>query len=302
MVDLVPFIERKERSEHEMSKLFKLKKFFTLDEAARHFSSSLEEEVTKADIYSLALEGHLTISIRFQGMLTMSPGRIFEDTADDSSPDMTIHKGMALGEDLKEPCIISKASGFPMSFREWLFFGREIMYADGVWDLSMLGQEHGYIERLYREEAGGEGFGGFNGRIKAIVLKRDDSFCKLKDIDRPLGLPEREVASFIDNARNEDFFDCLNLDNYPHQLVVKAAELTRFINSLQDEPPAHGEKPLSIKRRNSLFILIRALCAQQGIDPLARGAATPLQEMTELEGTPLSNETIRQILIEMKKQ
>ncbi|MFM2612978.1 hypothetical protein [Vibrio campbellii] len=112
------------------------------------------------------------------------------------------------------------------------------------------------------------------------------------------------MASFIDSARNEDFFDCLNLDSYPHQLVVKAAELILFIQFLQDEPPASAqdEKPLSIKRRNSLFILIRALCAQQGIDPLARGAATPLQEMTELEGTPLSNETIRQILIEMKQQ
>ncbi|MFM2612977.1 hypothetical protein [Vibrio campbellii] len=131
-----------------MSKLFKLKKFFTLDEAARHLSSSLEEDVTKADIYSLVLDGQLTVSIRFQGMLTMSPGRIFEDTADEASPNMTISKGMALGEDIKEPYIIPKTSGFPMSLREWLFLGREIMYVGGVWDLSMLGQEHEYIKAL----------------------------------------------------------------------------------------------------------------------------------------------------------
>ncbi|MGR5246070.1 hypothetical protein ACP3VU_15250 [Vibrio sp. PNB23_22_6] len=100
-----------------MSKLLKLKKFFTLEEAARHLSSSLEEEVTKVDIYNLALEGHLTVSVRFQGVFVMSPGRVFEDAAEDASPEITICKGMAVGEDLQEPYTVSKMSGYPMSLR-----------------------------------------------------------------------------------------------------------------------------------------------------------------------------------------
>ncbi|MGF1790957.1 hypothetical protein L4D21_10135 [Photobacterium profundum] len=169
-----------------MSKLFKLKKFFTLEEAREHFSNTLEEKVSMADVYRLALDGHLTISVNFLGMIAMSPARIFEDTAENVSPNMTISKGMAVGEDLKEPYTIAKISGFPMSLREWLFFGSEINYAYGVWDLSMLGQEREYIENLYHNETGRRGSsGGLNGRIQAVVLKKLDSFCKIKDIDRP---------------------------------------------------------------------------------------------------------------------
>ncbi|CAI2299500.1 hypothetical protein [Vibrio parahaemolyticus] len=195
-----------------MSKLFKLRKFFTIDEAREYLCNTLEEKVTQADVYRFALDGHLTISVKFLGMIVMSPGRIFEETSEVSSPDMLISKGMSLGEELKEPYWISKVSGFPMSLREWLFFGKEIMYVNGIWDLAMLGQEYEYIEKLYLKEAGGFGsLDGFSGRIKAVVLKRYDSFCKLKDIERPLGLPEREVPSFIDNASNNDFFDCFDL-------------------------------------------------------------------------------------------
>lgn len=278
-----------------MSKLFKLKKFFTLDEAVRHLSSSLEEEVTKADIFNLALEGHLTVSVRFQGMFVMSPGRVFEDIADDTSSEMAISKGMAVGEDLKEPYTISKALGYPMSLREWLFFGREIMYAYGIWDLSMLGQEYEYIENLYYEEAASGGIGGFNGRIKAIVLKQDDSFCKLKDIEQPLDLPEREVASFIDSASNDEFFDCLNLDSYPHQLVIKIEELTRFIQSLQDESslPAPNEKPLATRERNTLLVLIGALCQQLGINPASSGVANSVVAMTDLVGAHVDEGTVK---------
>ncbi|MDC5854532.1 hypothetical protein [Vibrio europaeus] len=169
-----------------MSKLYKLKKFLTLDEASEHLSNTLEEKVSLADVYRLALDGHLTISVRFLDMIVMSLGRIFEDTAEKLSPEMIIPKGMSLGEDLKEPYSIAKASGFPMSLREWLFFGREIMYADGIWDLAMLGREFEIIESLYHKEDGGSGcLNGFSGRIKAVVLKRYDSFCKLKDIDLP---------------------------------------------------------------------------------------------------------------------
>ncbi|WP_264878088.1 hypothetical protein [Vibrio agarivorans] len=278
-----------------MSKLFKLKKFFTLDEAARHLSTALEEEVTKANIYSLALEGHLTVSVRFQGIFAMSPGRVFEDNESIASPEMIISKGMAVGESLKEPYVVSKASGYPMSRHEWLFFGREIMYAHGLWDLSMLGQEQEYIENLYHEEVGGGGAGGFNGRIQAIVLKRDDSYCKLKDIKLPFGLPEREVASFIDASPNDDFFDGLDFDSHPHQLVVKTAELTRFIQVLQDEPliTTPDEKPLATRERNTLLVLIGALCRQLDINPSSPGVASSVAAMTELVGAPVGEETVK---------
>jgi len=289
-----------------MDKLLKLKKFLTLEETRIQLDNTFEADVTMADVYRWALDGHLTISVNFLGMIVMSPGRIFEDTAENVTPEMIITKGMVVGEDLKESYSIAKNSGFPMSLREWLFFGREIMYANGVWDLAMLGQEYEYIESLYHREVGGIGsFDGFSGRIKAVVLKRYDSFCQLKDIQRPSGMPEREVADFINNASDEDFFNCLDLESYPHQLVIRTDELTRFIQSLQDAPSEiqQEDKPLSTKEYKTLLIIIYALLKRLDIDFSERTASSKISRIIDRAGKTLSLNTIRKVLrqlIELK--
>ncbi|MBU2648362.1 hypothetical protein KKI24_26890 [bacterium] len=48
-----------------MSKLFKLKKWLTLEEAAVHISNVLDEAVTIADLLRFALDGYLTLSVDF---------------------------------------------------------------------------------------------------------------------------------------------------------------------------------------------------------------------------------------------
>jgi|GEM_PF-1820961 hypothetical protein len=48
-----------------MSKLFELKEWLTIPEAAKHLSGILKEEVTEANVLRLAIDGHLKPSIRF---------------------------------------------------------------------------------------------------------------------------------------------------------------------------------------------------------------------------------------------
>ncbi|PSJ45378.1 hypothetical protein C7I36_04725 [Zobellella taiwanensis] len=48
-----------------MSKLFQLKKWLTVPEAADRLSSSFGEKVTEADVLRLALDGHLILSVSF---------------------------------------------------------------------------------------------------------------------------------------------------------------------------------------------------------------------------------------------
>ncbi|NTW88717.1 MAG: hypothetical protein HGB26_06250, partial [Desulfobulbaceae bacterium] len=47
------------------NKLFKLKEWVTVPEAARKLSLTFDEEVTEADLYRFALEGHLKLSVNF---------------------------------------------------------------------------------------------------------------------------------------------------------------------------------------------------------------------------------------------
>ena len=48
-----------------MSKLFKLREWLTIPEAAKRMSISFGEEVTEADVFRLALDGHLRLSVNF---------------------------------------------------------------------------------------------------------------------------------------------------------------------------------------------------------------------------------------------
>ena len=48
-----------------MNKLFKLKEWLTVPDAARHLAGVFGEEVTEADVLRLCLDGHLTLSVHF---------------------------------------------------------------------------------------------------------------------------------------------------------------------------------------------------------------------------------------------
>lgn len=66
--------------------------------------------------------------------------------------------------------------------------------------------------------------------------------------------------------------------------------------------PALGpiNKPFSTKERNSYLKLIAALCKHSKIDLLGRQAVSDLRMCTEENELPLSNDTLRKILNELK--
>ena len=76
--------------------------------------------------------------------------------------------------------------------------------------------------------------------------------------------------------------------------MIRTAEVTRFIQSLENTSLL--EKPLTSKERNSLLVLIGALCKEVDIDPNKRGVAPALVKMTEILGAPLTDDTVRKIL------
>ena len=92
----------------------------------------------------------------------------------------------------------------------------------------------------------------------------------------------------------ERYYPSGGLVDYDYVFVIRTQELTRFIQSLEESLPV--EKPLTSKERNSLLVLIGALCREVGVDPAKRGVTTSLVKMTEILGAPLTDDTIRKIL------
>ena len=59
-----------------MSKLFKIREWMSVPAAAQHLTTAFQEEVTPADVLRFALDGSLTLSVRFVNKCDALPGQL----------------------------------------------------------------------------------------------------------------------------------------------------------------------------------------------------------------------------------
>ncbi len=133
-----------------MKKLFTLKKWLTLQQAARHLAIVFGEEVCEADVLRLALDGHLKLSVNFVNHALAIKGNVvaigeaeYEDFLFELAPEISIpeeHKG--------KPIRVIK--GLNLDDKRVLDLGKDVMSLDGVYDLAMLGNERIDIEHQYQ--------------------------------------------------------------------------------------------------------------------------------------------------------
>jgi hypothetical protein len=307
-----------------MSKLFKLKEWLTLDDAANHLSTVLGEPVTRADIYRLALDSHLKLSVNF---VNGARGRIGKFVKTDEVKFEKVEYDIFTGEKLDEPYYRRVNQEIYVSEDHWIGLNSDVVFIKGLWDLTMIGAEALDIEHYYQQV-----ISGMEVRLiclEGVCLSQGDTVCQLQtyltipgskankeklekyisnndlsddEVDRVRSEYEvarkKYLAGKIESEREPTYFPSASLDDYDHVLVVKTKELTRFIQSLEDTPPE--SKPLTSKERNSLLVLIGALCHDSDIDPSQRGISTSLVAMTELIGAPLTDDTIRKILSQIE--
>lgn len=159
------------------SKLFNLREWLTLDEAAKHLSIVFGEEVSRTDMLRFALDGHLTLSVDFVNHAYARQGRlvpleqcplmictkseialtakepwirkkgVFQ--ADIPNLDKEILDGLKSGDLFLTPDALSFGEG------EFLILDNEVTSIRGIWDLTMKGAEALDVEHLYQAETDG---------------------------------------------------------------------------------------------------------------------------------------------------
>ena len=311
-----------------MSKLFKLKEWLTLDEAANHISNLLGEPVTLADIYRLALDKYLTLSADFVNGAQARTGK-FVKTEDIEFREVENH--LFTGEKLETPYSTPLNNETYVSEDDWVSLDSKTVSIRGLWDLTMIGSEALDIEHYYQQET--SGLEVTLTCLEGTLLRQGDVICQLQsdfdDNEYQQGskaakqkleqyitsnkLTDDEIEKLRDEYQAERKaylggkreFECVpsyypsgGLDEHDYVFVVKTNEVTRFIQSLEKTPPE--AKPLTSKERNSLLVLLGAVCKHSDIEPSQRGIATSLVAMTELIGAPLTDDTIRKILSQIE--
>jgi hypothetical protein len=311
-----------------MSKLFKLKEWLTLEDAANHISNVVGEPATIADLCRFALDGHLTLSIDFVNHAEVRVGK-WVKTEDVEFK--IVETNIFTNEKLPIPYRLPINCELRVKEDDWIALDKNVVSIDGVWDLPLIGAEAIDIEHYYQQMTSGLEVtlsyidGAFVERgelicqlqtdfednefqmgskankldVERFIIENEISEDKAKVLwddyktDRVKYLKERESKK-----REDNYFPSGGLGEHDYVFVVRTNELNRFIKSLEDTPP--DEKALTSKERNSLLVLIGALCKEVNIDPKQRGVAVSLVAMTELVGAPLTDDTIRKILSQIE--
>lgn len=83
--------------------------------------------------------------------------------------------------------------------------------------------------------------------------------------------------------------------------ILDSAQIEEPIATDTNTDKSKLDKPLRTRERKTLLTIIAALCTQNGINPTERGAAQRIREITEINGTPIDDETIRKYLSEISE-
>lgn len=253
-----------------MSKLFKLKEWLTVPDAARHLSIAFGEEVSEAVVLRLALDERLKLSVNFVNHTRARRGKIvgYEDAEwRELPPEMTANIPN-LPEEYKGkpiPCMTSLDIGN----ERYLNLDEEVTTIKDIWDLPMIGGERLDIEHHYQQLTGGPAVT-LQCLLGAFVEGKDGTLCQLQesfydneyqtgskaqlreleehianknidgsDVEKIVEQHKQERKIFLAKRNSRD-----NSDNYypagalPEDsvLVVRTSALRNFEQSINDSP------------------------------------------------------------------
>ncbi len=138
-----------------MKKLFSLKKWLTLDEAARHLTIVLGEDVCLADVLRLVLDRHLKLSVYFVNRPVAKRGHVVPIEEAEYIEIPQDWRGMFPSLSDFDEKTVHLMKGLNIDDKSVLQLKDEIIHLDGLYDLPMLGSESLDIEHLYQNITNG---------------------------------------------------------------------------------------------------------------------------------------------------
>lgn len=307
-----------------MGKLFNLKTWLTVADAAQHLSIVFGEEVTEADVLRLALDGHLKLSVDFVNHAEARCGKVIPLS---EAKTMTVPDIFKKGEETHDIILALR-----LNDRDFLELDEKIVTLQGVWDLPLIGNEQIDVEHKYQNLTDGPAVT-LQGLDGAFVKGQDGQLCQLQESyddneyqagsSAQLEMLKQHIA--CDNIEPSKAQELLNQhkekrkkfleekkakkdsgndsENYypagglPQDsvLVVRTDALREFEQSINGVP-AGMDKPMTTTERNTLLTIIAALCDYSAIDSAGRGAAGQIAKLTEKLGATVTDDTIRKVL------
>ena len=274
-----------------MSKLFKLKEWVTIPDAARHLSQILNEPVAEFDVLQLALDGHIKISVDFPNGAAARMGRVipFKDVPMIEFP--SPRDGKILNIPVGYPLHDIPHGGSLTEETPFIHFDKDVVSIDGLWDLALEGGERIDIEYDLQRLIGGPEVITMN--LNGTFLnRRDGTWAALQD-----RFQDRVVVD--ENGTKKkikgDYFSAGGLGTDCTR-VIRTSEIVEF-QSRQEGTST--ETPLSTTERNTLLKLVIGMAIKgYTYDPAAAKSAKPKEIVDDLAelGITITDDTVRKYL------
>lgn len=268
-----------------MSKLLRLKRWVTLDEAARRITAICEETVTEADVLQLALEGHIKLAVHLiNGACARACQKV--DVSKIEYDQIPSFNGRASFDFPKNGRVFTLSNGLAYQV------SKEIHpLGEGVWDLPLFGSERQSIEKQFQCLVGGPS-------VSSVVL--DSVF--VASTNGELFEIQSHASDFRGPAQTDVKSPWLDPGNFhpagglpeDSSIVVRANAIEEFESAMRDaDSDKAEEKPLGPREKNTLLKLIWILCSSQKIDAKQPyKAAEIIKTEAELLGIDISIGTI----------
>lgn len=261
-----------------MSKLFTLKEWLNVPDAAQYLSKAMNEVVTEADIFRLAVDGCISLSIYFANQ-TCAVGNYSMTNIDANNLSWALvegaqHEGVG---GIEPGCHI-----FPIK--------RPMFGIERLVDFPLIGNER-LLQHEYFKRAGGPEIieAGCEGIFVILDSLFPDGFYE-KSEEKVVHLEGRPLLRLAELTTGKiKTSHELPSDSF---FALRTTALTKFLQSLDCDQPII-DRPLAPTERNTLLIIIAALCKKAGLDPSARDAASDVVRLADAVGVKLDDGTVR---------
>ncbi|OIQ65842.1 hypothetical protein GALL_525960 [mine drainage metagenome] len=227
-----------------MNNLLKLKKWLTLSEAAKHLTSVIKVDVAESDVLKFALNGDLTLSVKFVNPAYGSNCVKYSENQEEAMR----HCDSFFGENER---LLVWDDGFNIIDENHISYlqnlhlqedGRiwqsgdnlwqtktHVRKLEGVWDLPMVGGERIEVEREYQKLTGGPEFTAVS-KDSVFVKRPDGAFFEIQTSSKPL--VEIECAPGYYDSK--DFHSVVTLPK-KRVFVIRSNAILDFIKYVNEE-------------------------------------------------------------------
>lgn len=241
-----------------MSKLFKLKEWVSIPEAARHLSQMLAEPVNEADIYQMGLSKHLKISVYFPNTARARLGKVvpYAQVPQVELPNLSgqvtkYAQGYYLPDEDETVEIYNITESTP-----FIVFDEKVVVINGLWDLAMMGNEKIDVEFDLQQKIGGPEVTMIN--MEGTFLNRPDgTWAALQHQFRDQKITNEDGKS---TTTKGEYYpagglgeDCIK--------VIRTTELVEFQSRLDG---GNSTKPPSSREHTTYLNIIGALLELHG--------------------------------------